>query len=507
MRARAWRERAPWLGWALLCACGVASCAVLAVGGNASPLPFAVAISAIGLASIGYLVWRAEPAWTLTAAIVLSVFGGNWNYLGWPDALPITPDRLLLIGAVAVVVFRGPGADQLPYLRVRPIHWLLLATLGFAIASAIAAGTLFTDSGFFRLFDRFGIAPFVAFAVAPVVYPTARERRVLLAALVGLGGYLGATAFFETVGPRALVLPGYIVDPVLGYHSGRARGPFLEAEASGLALFFCGTAAAIALATWRSGWARITAAGVVVLCTLGCLLTLQRAVWLGATVAFVVTFLSFRDLRRYLLPALAGAAAVVIAALALTPGLEALVGERAIAQNSVWDRTNLNNAATRMVEERPLLGFGWGRFGADSPPYFWQEPGTPLTAVGPEACAARSTAAAAAEAPCTQVSHNTYLSNAAELGLIGTTMWAACLLFAIGAAIVRRASPELQPWRVGLLAVAVMWGVVHFFTPMEGPFSPVLLWVWTGIVLAGSWSNPESPDPTRGRADGVTAHG
>ena len=252
MRARAWRERAPWLGWALLCACGVASCAVLAVGGNASPLPFAVAISTIGLASIGYLVWRAEPAWTLTAAIVLSVFGGNWNYLGWPDALPITPDRLLLIGAVAVVVFRGPGADQLPHLRVRPIHWLLLATLGFAIASAIAAGTLFTDSGFFRLFDRFGIAPFVAFAVAPVVYPTARERRVLLAALVGLGGYLGATAFFETVGPRALVLPGYIVDPVLGYHSGRARGPFLEAEASGLALFFCGTAAAIALATWRA---------------------------------------------------------------------------------------------------------------------------------------------------------------------------------------------------------------------------------------------------------------
>ena len=80
--------------------------------------------------------------------------------------------------------------------------------------------------------------------------------------------------------------------------------------------------------------------------------------------------------------------------------------------------------------------------------------------------------------------HNAYLSNAAELGLIGVTLWIAAGVAAIGGAIVRRGPPWAVPWRIGLFAIAIMWGIVIFFTPLEGPFSPVVLWTWAGIVWA-----------------------
>ena len=80
--------------------------------------------------------------------------------------------------------------------------------------------------------------------------------------------------------------------------------------------------------------------------------------------------------------------------------------------------------------------------------------------------------------------HNAYLSNAAELGLIGVTLWIAAGVAAIGGAIVRRGPPWAVPWRIGLFAIAVMWGIVIFFTPLEGPFSPVVIWTWAGIVWA-----------------------
>jgi O-antigen ligase len=156
--------------------------------------------------------------------------------------------------------------------------------------------------------------------------------------------------------------------------------------------------------------------------------------------------------------------------------------------NSVWDRENLNAAALRTVEARPLLGVGWGRFTDVSPPYFWQAKDRPLTAVGVQSCDSLPTGATQAadgsRPQCTVPVHNAYLSNAAELGLIGVTLWIVAGIVAIGGAVVRRGPPWALPWRIGLFAVAIMWGVVVFFTPLEGPFSPVVLWTWAGIVWA-----------------------
>src|SRR5438093_1302521 len=83
------------------------------------------------------------------------------------------------------------------------------------------------------------------------------------AALVALGAYLGLTAVFEGLGLDALIVPRYIADPGAGIHFGRARGPFVEAVADGLALFGCGVAAAVAFTHWRAPWARRLALAVM----------------------------------------------------------------------------------------------------------------------------------------------------------------------------------------------------------------------------------------------------
>jgi O-antigen ligase len=463
--------------------------ATVVVTADRGALPFVAVLVVLGLASFAYLAWNVDPAWTLSASIVLSIFGAYWGQLGPLGYFPVTPDRALLVAGVLALALRAPGARDRDRgtLRIEPVHVLLAATLAFAVASGLASQTFFSNSGFFRLFDRFGIAPFLMFTIAPLAFPTERHRRIFLGALVALGAYLGLTALFEAAGPHGLVFPRYIVNPDLGFHLGRARGPFLEAEANGIALFVCGTAALVGAVTWRDRPAiRLLCWLIAALALAGCLYTLSRAVWVGAVIAAILTLLAFSRLRRLLVPGLVGLAATVAVSLALVPGLAASINARKNDQNSLWDRQNLNAAALQVVEDKPLLGVGWGRFTSVGEPYFWQSSDRPLTGVGPQSCDSLPPSARqrndGSRPLCTIPVHNAYLSNAAELGLIGVTLWILASLAGIGGAILSPGPPALWSWRVGLFAIAVMSAIVIFFTPLEGPFSPVVLWTWAGIL-------------------------
>jgi putative inorganic carbon (hco3(-)) transporter len=123
---------------------------------------------------------------------------------------------------------------------------------------------------------------------------------------------------------------------------------------------------------------------------------------------------------------------------------------------------NSDRAGLAMVAARPVLGFGWAKFLESSQTYYKQAATYPLTQVG-------------------QL-HSVFLSNAVELGMVGALIWAAGLLMAVGGAILRRGPPELEPWRVGLLAYAACWLVVSNFTPLGYTFGNYLLWLWAGVV-------------------------
>jgi putative inorganic carbon (HCO3(-)) transporter len=451
--SRALRTGAP------LLAGGALAAAVGAGAATADRLDWPFLLAGVAAGGLVLLALTIDLAWTFSAAIVLSVLSGNAQHVG----LPIPPDRVAVAVGLGVLVLRS-GRER--PLRFGFAHWALVVAAGWAIVSAAWANTLTHHDGLYGLLDRFGLVPFLLFVLAPRIFPGERERMILIGTLVGLGLYLGLTAVLESVGLDALIFPRYIADPSVGIHFGRARGPFVEAVADGLALFGCGVAAAVAFTRWRAPSARWLAAAVVVLDLVGILLTLTRAVWIAAAVVPLVVMLSSRRLARYALPAVLAGVVVLGAVYTTVPGLSTKVDQRSVSQRPVWDRINTDDAALRMVAARPLTGFGWDTFRTKSVGYMRQHAGFPITGVGIPV-------------------HNVPLSHAVELGLVGLALWALAFAAGVLAPALRRAPPALEPFRLGLLALALCWLIVACFGPLGYAFPTLLLWTWAGVVHAG----------------------
>ena len=294
--------------------------ALVAAAYRVAPAPaFGLLALATALPAMAYVAWHAHPAILLSAGIALSIFSGNWAYIGFPEL--IAPDRLLIVAAIVSFVLRAPAVRDRAKVELRPIHWLLALVTAYVIASALGAGTLYDKDSLLRLADRVGVVPFLLFAMAPAAFATARHRAVLLAALVSVGLYLAVTAFWETLGLTQFVFPRYISDGSLGIHIGRARGPFLEAVGNGTGIYIGLVAAVIAAATWKVPWQRNVAMVTAVLCAAALLFTLTRSVWLGGALATAVTMVAHPALRRWLIPTALTVAVITAMSMAAIPGL------------------------------------------------------------------------------------------------------------------------------------------------------------------------------------------
>lgn len=425
----------------------------------AGVLVIACLVGAIGLAN--------DPVWSFSGALAASMFSGRWATLG----IPLPLDRLLFALGVASLIVRLPV--QRPHLRLSFVQLAIGAAALFAIISAYVSGTLTQQEGMFALLDKYGLVPFLSFLLAPMVFDTPERRAVLLGVLTVCGAYLGVTALAEVTRTRWLVWPSYILDPHIGITANRARGPFVESGAMGLALWGCGVAALTALVARVGASARWRAAALIVaaLCVMGVLFTLTRAIWVGAAASGLLTLFLARELRRFIVPAIVACTLLVAGALVTVPGLQEQVQTRRQQQSSVWDRLNSNAAAIRMLEAKPLTGFGWARFKETSTPYYRLAFTYPLTSVGEV--------------------HNVFLSNVAELGVFGTFFWLVALVGAVGVPLVRPPPPGLRAWRTGLLAIAIMWVVTANFAPLASVFPNLLLWTWAGVL----WTRDPEPAP------------
>lgn len=437
------------------------------------PTPAGLAILGgllILLPALAYLGLRLAPGVLVCIGLALEVFSGNWQHMHVPFPL----DRLFLLAGAVSLILGGSRflADRAFVLR--PVHLLLLVLAGWATMSAIAAGTLTSHAGFYALLDRLGFVPFLGFALAPLLFGDARRRNMLVVTMVVVGAYLSITAIMEGSGLVGHVLPSYIANRNLGIHFGRARGPFLEAEADGLAMIMCAAAAAIGASTWRRTKARIAAGAVVLTCAAGAILTLTRSIWIGASLALVIGLVAHPRTRRWSPFLLLGSSALVVSMVFAIPSLHAKAKSRLDSTSPVWDRQNTDSAALRAAAAHPLFGIGWETFEVKGESYL-REGNYPLTGEGIEV-------------------HNVFLSHAAELGLPGAILWVVALLSAVAGPIIRRGPPELLLWRIGLLCIAVPFLVVANLSPLSYPFPNLVLWLWAGVAGSDYLSRPKVLD-------------
>ncbi|HUA06222.1 MAG TPA: O-antigen ligase family protein [Solirubrobacteraceae bacterium] len=459
---------------------------------------------------VAAIMWELPPAAMVCGALALTLFSGNWTTLGFPG-FPFVPDRILLVAALLALILKSPGAVDLPRVRVRGVHLLMLFTVLYAIASGVLADTMATKATVFDLLDRLGAIPFLMFLVSPAIFSGPRERGWLLATLVAIGAYLGFTAIFESLGPHSLVFPHYIRELDLARGSAAATGPFSEVVTEGFACYACAVAAVIASVRWRGGW-RWVAIVVAVVCLFGSFLTYERGVWIGAAAGAVVAGLLAREARRWLLAGVPLCALAVVGVLALVPSINSTASSRLNSIYPVWDRQNQTVAALNMIQTKPLLGFGFDNWANTATPYFRLGPnrlltGFPSSTRNPYASGSSSSAATsggsggagsgsngasggAGSGSVGQVEgalHDTYLTYAVELGLVGATLWIVSVLWGLGSAVFNRdRDPDLRPWRLGLVAVGVCFLVLCAVDPLLPNFTPLILWTWAGVAAGGA---------------------
>lgn len=421
----------------------------------------AAALMVLALVVLVYLARTIDPAWLITAGILSMMFSGQWAEVGLD--ISIGPHRVVLAAGLLAVLLRAPPARNRPPLRLDGTHFLLAAALTYLVVSAILSETVGVKEAQFAFFDQYGVLPFTLFLVAPVAFATSRQRAILLGGMVAAGGYLAITAILEQLEVYDLVLPGYIADSSVGTHFGRARGPFVEAAANGLALYMCGVAAAVGFVVWRDPVVRLATGLVLVLAPLGVLLTVTRAPWVAAVAATMIAVVTTASLRRHLLPVAAVGTAGLIAAFALIPGLSDEANARQDDKYPLYERQNTTAAGLRMVADRPFFGFGWWFRNETMAPYYRLDPDIPL--VGAKAGL-----------------HNLYLLYAVALGLVGLGLWLLAVATAFGRALAARAPPDLAPWRIGLKAVLAAWLIVAVFGPANYAFATALVWTWAGVL-------------------------
>ena len=336
-----------------------------------------------------------RPLQLVMAAPTLLFLAALTAMLVWhPDISFHEINRLTFGLLVLGVVGRAVVLRQ----RVFAIERASLPMIGLTLMAAVSLMGRPIDGDTWGLLGMKYIIPFTLFHLAQLVFGVEKRlRQFEIFALVVLA-YLSFTAIAFLAGARSLIFPQFILDPNLGIHADRARGPFLQAVANGVSINLLGV---LALHSYRRGSARGVAATVLLASVpIAILATMTRAVWLSfaATVLALIVLSKSRRLRR------AGVALVVVAGLGLAAVLSssqsggALI-DRFEERQPVDFRQAVYAGGWQMFLERPLTGWGFHQMPLELPRYVDEFQDKVL------------------------YPHNTYLEVLVELGLVGLALY------------------------------------------------------------------------------------
>lgn len=336
--------------------------------------------------------------------LVVSLFcNDTTNYGAIHLGVNIRPDRIVYAVLLLEFVrqYRRSG---------RKVSWILeeklmLVFLFILLLSCVLFGAAFAPNNRYisKLFG-FSFVPATLFIMSRRLTYDLRSLRVLWKALLTVGFYLGFTGVCEHYNLNALVFPKYILDPTIGIHFDRVRGPFVQAAVMGGAL--------IAVGLWilwyhfniRKFWLNWVVCIALLASTYW---TYTREVWLQLAGSLVPVAVFRNPLRRSVRFLMLLILMVYFSGIATKfSAYDLTLFKRRTEQ--IDDRINIYHASWRMFLERPVFGFGYGNFSKYSDAYFEQLPGVELRGQG-------------------EGQHNTILGLMCETGIIGTIPY--CLIY------------------------------------------------------------------------------
>jgi O-antigen ligase len=336
----------------------------------------------------------------IAAALLFSVHPSQGN-ISWVER----PDNFLLLFLTGYLVAGRCFTRTVGRFGLTAVAILLLLLISLTHLIALVGIEWYWLTWFSRMF---GI-PLTMFVLLRRAALSPREVRALLFIVAVLGLYLATITLLEVLGLYGLILPPWIADPNFNaiYGSSRVGGLAMQAEWNALLISLSVCVVLLRLTTEpiriRIGWT-----GVSALCLVAIYFCYTRAAYLGLLAAGI-PLLWHRSsaagltLKRRIL-FLAGALGFL--ALVLVFPSQMLSG-RVSDTGNVFFRLNVWAASLGMLKAHPVFGVGFGQFSNQLLPYLsdlgW------IPALG--------------EYQGGTLAHNTFISVAAENGLVGLGLY------------------------------------------------------------------------------------
>jgi len=432
-----------------------------------------VAIAA-GFPEVAVALVVAIPALTLVLrdpwAAVLIWLAFMPFFVQTPDGTATPPvwvlHRLLVPSMVIVaLVYRMLGLSRSHFrLSLTDLAIAVFVILGIANIVLLSPNPARFTVAFYDSF----VVPICFYWLVRLVEPRDDALRRMVPVLVALVLFQSAIGLASWVDPHALPAAW------LGRAGERTTGTLGGPGPYTVTLVFGSLIVLQRAMLLRSTWRRLALFAVVLAGALGVFLSLSRGSWLGALVAVAGVFFIYRRLTIQFL-ALSVVLGLVLAAGPLASQFSYAV-QRIGVEDTAASRLITDNAAIRMIEARPLLGFGYGNFEHFSEQYKERVGDIPVKSGS---------------------AHHTYLALAAENGLPSTALylfpaaWLLLLSFRRWARVPRTGMMNRAMLVFMWLAMADIFIVSNFMDMLHSSaWGTTLWWISLGlihVILTRAW--------------------
>jgi O-antigen ligase len=277
---------------------------------------------------------------------------------------------LLILGLLTISTALWFDRTRSRVRGVGAVEWTMALYLGWSIFSMFAhhrypPGDQLNPAAAFSVpsfIVNATVIPFVLYVVGRFTFDRIAAVRLLLWTLLVLAGYSAAMSIMQFTGPSDLVWPRFIVDAP--NWPGRAGGVFNHPVINGMVLTV-GFAVAMSLMSQRSEprWRKWLAFVVAGACGYGIYLTYTRAAWLSAVAVLVIGVLLARGFRTGFVAVLCLVLSLVGLNWSVFTSTDREAGGVA-SVSEVDDRLNIIATALHAAAEKPIVGWGIGRFQA-----------------------------------------------------------------------------------------------------------------------------------------------